>query len=61
MRREMLTRCGVLFRPGPDEDRPCACIGGWVFVGHLVEVEAGEEVEIVESVPCKRCAENGGK
>jgi hypothetical protein len=32
-----------------------------VFVGPLVEVEAGEEVEIVESVPCKRCAENGGK
>ena len=21
---------------GPDEDRPCACTDGWVFVGTLV-------------------------
>ena len=40
------------------EERPCACYGGFVFVGHLVEgPEADEEVEASEPVPCKRCAD----
>jgi hypothetical protein len=36
--------------------RPHAC-EGVVFIGHLVEVE-GEEVEVIEAVPCKRCEED---
>ncbi len=36
------------------EERPCACYEGLVYVGHLVE-EDGEEVEVVEPVPCRRC------
>ena len=36
-------------------DRPHACLGGYVFIGHLAE-EDGEEVEVVEAVPCRRCA-----
>jgi hypothetical protein len=36
--------------------RPHACTNGWVFVGHLVLGDGGEEVEVVESVPCRRCA-----
>ena len=41
----------------PDHaERPHACVGGYVFLGHLVE-EDGEEVEVIESVPCRRCAE----
>ncbi len=41
----------------PDHaERPHACMGGYVFLGHLVE-EDGEEREIIESVPCRRCAE----
>ena len=35
---------------------PHGCYRGFVFVGYLVE-EDGEEAEIVEAVPCKRCAE----
>jgi hypothetical protein len=38
-------------------ERPHACIEGWVFVGHLVEDEHGEEVEVVDAVPCRRCAD----
>jgi hypothetical protein len=37
--------------------RLLACTNSWVFVGHLVEVE-GEEVEVIEAVPCKRCEED---
>jgi hypothetical protein len=33
-------------------ERPHACYAGVVFIGHLV---AGEEVEVFEPVPCKRC------
>jgi hypothetical protein len=35
---------------------PHGCYDGLVFVGYLVEGEDGEEAEIVESIPCKRCA-----
>ncbi len=38
------------------EARPCACLEGVVFVGHLVEdPDTGEEVEAFEPVPCGRC------
>ncbi len=33
---------------------PHGCMNGLVFIGHLVE-EDGEEVEVFESVPCRRC------
>ena len=36
-------------------ERPHACEGGVVYIGHLVE-EDGEEVEVFEAVPCRRCA-----
>ena len=38
-------------------ERPHACYEGFVYIGHLVEDECGEEVEVVEAVPCRRCAE----
>jgi len=38
------------------EEIPHACMGGYVFIGHLVEDECGEEEEVVEAVPCRRCA-----
>ena len=38
----------------PTEERPHGCIAGYVFIGHLVE-EDGEEREIIESAPCRRC------
>jgi hypothetical protein len=37
------------------KERPCACYEGVVYIGHLVE-EDGEEAEVVEAVPCRRCA-----
>jgi hypothetical protein len=37
-----------------DQDHPHACLGGYVYLGHLVE-EDGED-ELVLAVPCRRCA-----
>ena len=37
-------------------ERPHACYEGVVYVGHLVVGEDGEEVEVIEAVPCGRCA-----
>jgi len=34
---------------------PHGCYSGLVFIGHLIE-EDGEEVEVIEAVPCRRCA-----
>ena len=41
---------------GLERLRPHGCYRGLVFIGRLVE-EDGEEVEIVEAVPCRRCAD----
>ncbi len=35
---------------------PCSCYGGYHYIGHLVIGEDGEEVEVFEAVPCRRCA-----
>jgi hypothetical protein len=35
-------------------ERPHACYAGVVYIGHLVEKD-GEEVEVFEAVPCRRC------
>jgi len=34
--------------------RPCACMNGVVYIGHMVEQD-GETVEVVEAVRCRRC------
>ena len=38
-------------------ERPHACYEGVVYIGHLVVGEDGEEFEVMEAVPCRRCAE----
>jgi hypothetical protein len=39
-------------------ESPHACTDGVVYLGHLVEDPGtGEEVEVLEAVPCRRCAE----
>jgi hypothetical protein len=38
-------------------ERPCACYGGWVFVGHVDE--DGEEREA--SYRCRRCNADSGR
>ena len=39
-------------------ERPHVCLDGTVFVGHLVVGDDGEEVEVVDAVPCRRCADS---
>jgi len=41
-----------------DRDHPHACLNGYVYLGYTVfDEEMGEEVERVEALPCRRCAE----
>jgi hypothetical protein len=40
-------------------ERPHACLEGVVYIGHLVEDPGtGEEVEVIEAVPCRLCDES---
>jgi hypothetical protein len=42
------------------QDYPHACIEGRVFLSYTVlDPEAGEEVERIENLPCRRCIEEG--
>jgi hypothetical protein len=41
------------------EPEACLCYDGWHFLGHVVEDPGtGEEVEVIEAVPCRRCADS---
>jgi hypothetical protein len=44
------------FHEAPD-DHPHACLNGYVYLGYTALEETGEEVERVEALPCRRCAE----
>jgi hypothetical protein len=38
---------------------PHACLNGYVYLGYTaVDEETGEEVERVEALPCRRCADS---
>ncbi len=40
-----------------DERPGCfVCYEGLVYIGHLDMTEEGEEVEVIEAVPCRRCS-----
>ncbi len=43
---------------GLERGIPCGCYGGYHYIGHLVKGEDGEEVEVFETVPCRRCADS---
>jgi hypothetical protein len=44
-----------------DQDHPHACLDGYVYLGYTaLDEETGEEVERVEALPCRRCAEEAG-
>jgi hypothetical protein len=43
-------------RTDRDQKAPHGCYDGVVYIGHMVEGEDGEEVEVYEAVPCRRCA-----
>jgi len=40
------------------QDHPHVCLEGVVYIGHLVVGDDGEEVEVFEPVPCRRCADS---
>ena len=37
-------------------ESPHGCLQGVVYIGHMVEdPEPGEAVEVIDSVPCRKC------
>jgi len=41
-----------------DQDHPHACLNGYIYLGYTaVDEQTGEEVERIEALPCRRCAE----
>jgi hypothetical protein len=44
----------------PDDETPHGCYDGFVYIGHIVEDGSGEPVEVIERVPCRRCAVPSG-
>jgi threonine dehydrogenase-like Zn-dependent dehydrogenase len=45
--------------PSTEEETPHGCYGGVVYIGHLVVgYDGGDEVEVIEAVPCRRCADS---
>jgi hypothetical protein len=44
-----------------EQDHPHACLNGYVYLGYTaLDAETGEEVERVEALPCRRCANEAG-
>ncbi len=41
-------------RPNTHET-PHGCINGAVYIGHMLEDDSGEELEVFEAVACRRC------
>ena len=57
----MTTQESSVFRPDPIEEdtHPHACTDGLVFLTYTVfDEEIGDEVERIEAVPCRRCADS---
>jgi hypothetical protein len=49
-----------VFRPDTESEdtHPHACTDGIVFLSYTVfDEEVGDEVEHIEAIPCRRCAE----
>jgi hypothetical protein len=41
----------------PSTSEECfVCYDGLVFIGFIELTEEGEEIEVIEPVPCRRCA-----
>jgi hypothetical protein len=41
--------------PSTEQDPCFVCDAAVVFIGHMVVDEHGDEVEVFEAVPCRRC------
>jgi hypothetical protein len=47
--------------PTITDESPHGCYEGVVYLGRLVEdPETGDEVEVIEAVPCRRCTADEG-
>ena len=59
MDEHTISPAGDPFHAAPDDqDHPHACLNGYVYLGYTaVNEETGEEIERVEALPCRRCAE----
>ena len=57
LRRTVDTKNSTATAPHPSTEGLCACYEGLVFIGHLVEAD-GEEVEVIDAVPCRRCTDS---
>jgi hypothetical protein len=44
--------------PLDQDERPHVCTDGLVYIGHLVDDPGTGEVEVIEAVPCRRCADS---
>jgi hypothetical protein len=44
--------------PPTEEETPHGCYLGVVYIGHMVEGEDGEEVEVYTAVRCRQCSDN---
>lgn len=45
--------------PTEGQDHPHACLNGYVYLGYTaLDEKTGEEVERVEALPCRRCADS---
>ena len=55
MARNPIIRESTPQLPTPTEETPHGCYSDWVFLGYEAEDESGERVNVVESVPCRRC------
>ena len=63
MDEHTISPAGDPFHAAPHHDqdeRPHACTDGLVYLGYTaVDEETGEELERLEALPCRRCAEAG--
>jgi len=58
----MDTQKSTVYRPTAEEQdhHPHACYGGLVHLTYVTfDEEIGDEVEHIEVIPCRRCAETG--
>jgi hypothetical protein len=57
----MATEKSTAHTPHPsteEQDHPHACLNGYIYLSYTAfDEQRGEEVERIEALPCRRCAE----
>jgi hypothetical protein len=56
---QTISPSGDPFHAAPeDQDHPHACLKGYIYLSYTAfDEQTGEEVERIEALPCRRCAE----